>query len=76
MKPNLTGSSPFSPDVLELGGLGLSGLDKHLDHCKQSGGRFFVVRCGAEAMKSFMKTRLVTCAVAVVLIIGISSLAV
>lgn len=77
MKPNLTGLSSlssltsFTPMSLES-----SGLREHFDHCKQSGGRFFIIRCGAEAMKSFMSTRLVTCAVVVALFIGISSLAV
>jgi hypothetical protein len=71
MKPNLSGFSPYAPVILEL-----AELREHFHHCKQSGGRFFVVRCAAEALKSFMSTRLITCAVVLGVLIGISSMAV
>jgi hypothetical protein len=70
MKPHYASGTPFAPISLDLSELG-----EHLDHCKQAGGRFFTFRCGAEAIRSFVSCRLVTCAVVAFTLIGLGSLA-
>jgi hypothetical protein len=65
MKPSHTALSSFP-----------IGLGEHFEQCKQYSSRFVTIRCAAEAVKGFVASRLITCAVLVFVVIGLSSLAV
>jgi len=51
----------------------LSALGQHLNVCKQSSGRLFNVRIGAEAMHGFLAARFVTTLFIIAVVIAVST---
>ena len=66
-----TASSFDQPDTTQP--MELFELGRHLDHCKQHSGRLPLVRCGIEATRHFMASRLMTTAILIALV-GLASL--
>jgi hypothetical protein len=52
----------------------LTTLGKHLDTCKGAHGRWFTLRCVAEAANGFIAARFVTTLVVATFMIGVASL--
>jgi hypothetical protein len=62
-------------DTVDTSPMELSALGEHLHLCRSLSGRLFVLRCGAEAVQSFVAARFVTTVVVLTLVIGVGSLA-
>lgn len=62
-----TASFGHAPDTLPAD---LDTLGEHLGRCRGQGGRWFVLRCRAEAMQVFVASHIVTTLVVVALLIG------
>lgn len=52
----------------------LSALGDHLDHCRETHGRWFAVRCFAEVIHRFVASRFVTTLVVATFLMGAVSL--
>jgi hypothetical protein len=61
-------------DLAETSPGELSALGDHMDGCKISSGRLFAMRVGAESVHGFVASRLVTCLVVIILLLGLVQL--
>lgn len=68
-----TASFGHAPDTSPME---LTTLGDHLDFCRGQGGRWFVLRCRAEALQAFMASHIVTTMVIVALVVGAAVLVV
>ena len=68
--------STASCDSVDTSPMDLAQLGEHLDRCHDSRGRWFTLRCIAEALNGFIAPRIVTTLVAAALLIGVASLAI
>ena len=66
-----TSSASDSTETLPME---LSALGAHVDHCKQSVGRWFLLRCAVDTVHAFIAPRFVTSVVILGLVFGISAL--
>ena len=62
-------TASFGHDA-ETSPMELSALGSHLKHCKEATGRWFAVRCVADALHAFVAGRVVTTWLVVALAIG------
>ena len=68
-------STASIPDSADTSPMELSSLGGHFDACQVSRGRWFSLQCVAEAAHGFMAPRFVTSLLTLMLVVGITALA-
>jgi hypothetical protein len=63
------------PDATDTSPMELSELGEHIDRCNHSRGRWFALRCAADAVHDFVAPRFVTTLLVAGLLIGVAALA-
>ena len=63
------------PDATDTSPMELSELGAHVDRCNGSRGRWFTLRCAADAVHDFVAPRFVTTLLVVGVVIGLAALA-
>lgn len=63
------------PDATDTSPMELSELGAHIDRCNDSRGRWFALRCAADAVHDFVAPRFVTTLLVAGVLIGLAALA-
>lgn len=63
------------PDATDTSPMELSELGAHVDRCNGCRGRWFALRCAADAVHDFVAPRFVTTLLVAALVIGLAALA-
>ena len=63
------------PDATDTSPMELSELGAHVDRCNSSRGRWFALRCAADAVHDVLAPRFVTTLIVAAVVIGLAALA-